>query len=68
MVQKRFRVNLESAEVISEPFKNVFLNKNFAKFHDFVFLRSTNFGPDSFGRKYDLRRVCTLKGWVEGSV
>ena len=33
-----------------------------------MFLRSTNFGPDGFGRKYDLRRVCTLKGWIEVSV
>ena len=68
MVQKRFRVNLESAEVISELFKNVFLSKKFAKFHNFVFLRSTDFGPDSFGRKYDMCRICTLKGWAEVSV
>ena len=48
--------------------KRFFLSKKFAKFHNFVFLCSTDFGPDSFGRKYDLCRIFTLKGWAEVSV
>ena len=68
MVQRRFQVNLESAEVISKPFKNVFFNTNFIKFRNFEFLSCIDFGPDDFGRKIGLSRVCTLNGWAEVSV
>ena len=68
MVLRRFQVNLESAEVILKPFKNVFFNTNFTKFHTFVFFSYTDFGPDDFGRKNSLSRVCTLNGWTEASV
>ena len=68
MVLIRFQVNLESAEVILKPFKNVFFNTNFTKFHNFVFFSYTDFGPDDFGRKNGLSRVCTLNGWAEVSV
>ena len=33
-----------------------------------MFLTSTDFGPDGFGRKNGLSRVCTLNGWAEVSV
>ena len=68
MVLIRFQVNLESAEVILKPFKNLFFNTHFTKFHNFVFLSSTDFGPGAFDRKNGLRRVCTLNGWAEVSV
>ena len=48
--------------------KRFFFSKNFAKFHDFVVLSSTDFGPDSFGRKIILNHVCALKVWAEVSV
>ena len=49
-------------------FKKRFFSKNFAKFHDFVFLSATDFGPDSFGRKSIVNHVCALKVWAEVSV
>ena len=33
-----------------------------------MFLCSIDFGPDGFGRKNGLSRVCTLNGWAEVSV
>ena len=68
MVYKRFRVNLESAEVFLEHFKNLFFSKNFAKFHNFVFLSSIDFGPNDFGRKISLNHAWALKIWAEVSV
>ena len=45
-----------------------FFSNNFDKFHNFVFLSSTDFGPDSFGRKIILNHVCALKVWAEVSL